>query len=52
MEKTIETSSDRPAILVMPFANQSGKKENDYIGNGMTRIAGRSEEVSIVFPFF
>jgi TolB-like protein len=30
------TSSDRPAILVMPFANQSGKKENDYIGNGMT----------------
>ena len=36
MEKTVETSSDRPAILVMPFANQSGKKENDYIGNGMT----------------
>ena len=34
--KTVETSSDRPAILVMPFANQSGKKENDYIGNGMT----------------
>jgi len=30
------SSSDRPAILVMPFANQSGKKENDYIGNGMT----------------
>jgi len=30
------TSSDRPIILVMPFANQSGKKENDYIGNGMT----------------
>jgi len=34
--KTVETSSDRPAILVMPFTNQSGKKENDYIGNGMT----------------
>jgi TolB-like protein/class 3 adenylate cyclase len=34
--KTVETSSDRPAILVMPFANQSGKKENDYIGDGMT----------------
>jgi len=34
--KTVETSSDRPAILVMPFANQSGKKENDFIGNGMT----------------
>jgi len=34
--KAVETSSDRPAILVMPFANQSGKKENDYIGNGMT----------------
>ena len=29
-------SSDRPIILVMPFANQSGKKEYDYIGNGMT----------------
>jgi TolB-like protein/class 3 adenylate cyclase/tetratricopeptide (TPR) repeat protein len=34
--KAVETSSDRPAILVKPFANQSGKKENDYIGNGMT----------------
>ena len=34
--KTVETSSDRPAILIMPFANQSGKKENDYIGDGMT----------------
>jgi len=34
--KAVVTSSDRPAILVMPFANQSGKKENDYIGNGMT----------------
>ncbi len=33
---TVKTTSDRPAILVMPFANQSGKKENDYIGNGMT----------------
>ena len=35
-EKISETSSDRPIILVMPFANQSGKKEYDYIGNGMT----------------
>jgi len=34
--KAVETSSDRPAILVKPFANQSGNKENDYIGNGMT----------------
>jgi len=34
--KIIETSSDRPAILVMPFVNQSGNKKNDYIGNGMT----------------
>ena len=28
--------SDRPTILVMPFANQSGKTEQDYIGMGMT----------------
>ena len=28
--------SDRPTILVMPFANQSGNKEQDYIGMGMT----------------
>jgi len=34
--KAAVTSSDRPAILIMPFANQSGKKENDYIGDGMT----------------
>ena len=29
-------SSDRPTILVMPFANQSGNKEQNYIGMGMT----------------
>jgi len=28
--------SDRPTILVMPFANQSGNTEQDYIGMGMT----------------
>ena len=28
--------SDRPTILVMPFANQSGNPEQDYIGMGMT----------------
>ena len=33
---TSEKSSDRPIILVMPFANQSGNKEYDYFGNGMT----------------
>jgi TolB-like protein len=33
--KQTETS-DRPTILVMPFANQSGNKEQDYIGMGMT----------------
>ena len=32
----VETSSDRPIILVMPFVNQSGNEKNDYIGNGMT----------------
>jgi TolB-like protein len=30
------TISDRPTILDMPFANQSGNKEQDYIGMGMT----------------
>jgi len=29
-------SSDRAVILIMPFTNHSGKKENDFIGNGMT----------------
>ncbi|MCH2391998.1 MAG: adenylate/guanylate cyclase domain-containing protein, partial [Nitrospinales bacterium] len=29
-------SSDRAVILIMPFTNHSGKKGNDYIGNGMT----------------
>ena len=33
--KQTETS-DRPTILVMPFANQSGNPEQDYIGMGMT----------------
>jgi len=33
--KQTETS-DRPTILVMPFANQSGNPEKDYIGMGMT----------------
>ena len=32
----VETSSDRPIILVMPFVNQSGDEKNDYIGTGMT----------------
>jgi len=35
-ERIIETSSDRPIILVMPFVNQSGNEKNDYIGTGMT----------------
>ena len=28
--------ADRPTVLVMPFANQSGSAEQDYIGMGMT----------------
>ena len=29
-------SSDRAVILLMPFINNSGKEDNNYIGNGMT----------------
>jgi len=33
--ESVETS-DRPIILVMPFANQSGNTKHDYIGMSMT----------------
>ena len=29
-------NSDRAVILLMPFINNSGKEDNNYIGNGMT----------------
>ena len=28
--------ADRPSVLVMPFENQTGSKENDYLNNGIT----------------
>ena len=33
--KTVLTA-DKPSLLVMPFENQTGKKENDFIGMGIT----------------
>ncbi|SVA43443.1 uncharacterized protein METZ01_LOCUS96297 [marine metagenome] len=33
--KTVLTA-DKPSVLVMPFENQTGKKENDFIGMGIT----------------
>ena len=30
------TASDRPVVLVMPFANESGDKEQNYLGMGIT----------------
>ena len=33
--KTVLTA-DKPSVLVMPFGNQTGKKENDFIGMGIT----------------
>ena len=33
--KTVLTA-DKPSVLVMPFENQTGNKENDFIGMGIT----------------
>ena len=35
-DKQSARSSDRAVILLMPFINNSGKEDNNYIGNGMT----------------
>ena len=35
-DKQLTRSSDRAVILLMPFINNSGKEDNNYIGNGMT----------------
>ena len=33
-DKQLTRSSDRAVILLMPFINNSGKEDNNYIGKG------------------
>jgi len=45
-------TSDKPSVLIMPFENQTGNKDNDFVGLGITSnlISTLSQNESLLIP--